>query len=123
MLASAKGIPWTILEFLSRSELELMDLCNTLGNKPANPESCRELGKECRDCVSQSAAMVALLCPTLDAVSAQSMFFKMYSSPGCVNMSRVFVRIYLGETEPEIPRPKPMGIAPGPFTQSLPAFA
>lgn len=102
-----------------------MDLCNTLGNKPANPESCRELGKECRDCVAQSAAMVALLCPTLDAVSAQSMFFKMYTSPGCVNMSRVFVRVYLGETESdaELVVPRPMAVASTPYANPLAACA
>jgi hypothetical protein len=100
-----------------------MDLCNNHSSKPANPESCGELGKECRDCVSQSASLIATLCPTLDAGAAQSIFFKMYPSPGCINMSRVFVRVYLGETEAEAPKPLPMGIAASAFSRPMAAFA
>jgi hypothetical protein len=100
-----------------------MDLSHNNSSKPANPESCLELGKECRDCVSQSAALVAVLCPTLDPVAAQSIFFKMYPSPGCINMSRVFVRVYLGETEAETPKPMPMGVASTPFSRPMTATA
>ena len=49
-----------------------------------NPESCREVGKECRECISSSASVVALLCPTLDAAAAQQTFFRMYRHQGCV---------------------------------------
>jgi len=94
-----------------------VDISNSFGSTDASPEACRELGKECRECVSNSASLIALLCPTLDAVSAQSMFFRMYISPGCVNMSRVFVRVYLAETDSEVEviAPRPMGIATSPF--------
>ncbi len=66
-----------------------------------NPETCRLVGKECRDCVASSASVVALLCPSLDAASAQNMFFRMYRNQGCVGMARAFVRGYLEEVEPD----------------------
>lgn len=65
-----------------------------------NPESCREVGKNCRECVAANAAVVAMLCPTLDAVGAQGMFFKMMRHAGCAPMARAFVREYLAATEP-----------------------
>jgi hypothetical protein len=66
-----------------------------------NPESCLLVGKECRECVSHSASVVAMLCPSLDAASAQKMFFQMYRHHGCGGMARAFVREYLGAVEPE----------------------
>lgn len=65
-----------------------------------NPESCREVGKECRECISSSASVVALLCPTLDAAAAQQTFFRMYRHQGCGFMARSFVREYLDVVEP-----------------------
>ncbi len=78
----------------------LVGIEDNLGNA-VNAESCRLVGKECRDCVSSSASIVALLCPSLDAAAAQQMFFRMYRHPGCVGMARVFVREYIGAVEPE----------------------
>lgn len=72
-----------------------------------NAESCRQVGKECRDCISSSASVVALLCPTLDAASAQQMFFRMYRHHGCGSMARAFVREYLGAVEPQYFEPIP----------------
>ena len=65
-------------------------------------ENCRSMGKECRDCISSSASVVALLCPSLDAAAAQQTFFRLYRHEGCVNMSRAFVREYLSAVEPEV---------------------
>ncbi len=65
-------------------------------------EYCRSMGKECRDCISSSASVVALLCPSLDPAAAQQTFFRMYRHEGCVNMSRAFVREYLSAVEPEV---------------------
>lgn len=67
-----------------------------------NPEFCRLVGKECRECVSQSASVVALLCPSLDASGAQQLFFRLYRHQGCGGMARAFVREYLGEVEPDV---------------------
>ena len=67
---------------------------------PVTAESCRSMGKECRDCISSSASVVALLCPSLDAAAAQQTFFRMYRHEGCVNMSRAFVREYLSAIPP-----------------------
>lgn len=72
-----------------------------------NAESCRQVGKECWDCISSSASVVALLCPTLDAASAQQMFFRMYQHQGCGSMARTFVREYLGTVEPQYFKPIP----------------
>lgn len=66
-----------------------------------NPETCRLVGKECRDCVASSASVVALLCPSLDAAAAQHMFFRMYRSQGCIGMARAFVREYIAVVEPD----------------------
>ncbi|GEM_PF-1131163 len=73
-----------------------------------NPENCRLVGKECRDCVCSSASVVALLCPTLDAAGAQQTFFQMYRNQGCVGMARAFVREYLSAAEPEFFEPIPV---------------
>jgi len=72
-----------------------------------NPESCRLVGKECRECISSNASVVALLCPSLDAASAQQIFFRMYRHHGCGFMARAFVREYLGSVEPEYFDPLP----------------
>lgn len=80
---------------------------DNLGNV-VNPENCRLVGKECRDCVCSSASVVALLCPSLDAAGAQQMFFRMYRHHGCVGMARAFVREYLGVVEPEFFEPIPV---------------
>ena len=85
----------------------LVGIEDNLGNV-VNPESCRLVGKECRDCVCSSASVVALLCPTLDAAGAQQMFFRMYRNQGCVGMARAFVREYLDAVEPEYFEPIPM---------------
>ena len=63
-------------------------------------ENCRQVGKECPECIFSSASVVALLCPTLDAAAAQHMFFQMYQHQGCVSMARAFVREYLGVVAP-----------------------
>lgn len=78
----------------------LVGMDDNLANA-VNPENCRLVGKECRDCISSSAAIVAMLCPSLDAVGAQQLFFKMYKHHGCGGMARSFVREYLGAAEPE----------------------
>lgn len=70
-------------------------------NPPVTAENCRSLGKECRDCISASATVVALLCPSLDAAAAQQTFFRMYRNEGCVPMARSFVREYLSAVEPD----------------------
>ncbi|MBM3761205.1 MAG: hypothetical protein FJW36_13265 [Acidobacteria bacterium] len=66
-----------------------------------NPETCGLVGKECRECISGSASVLAMLCPSLDAAGAQQMFFKMYRHHGCGGMARAFVREYLDQVEPE----------------------
>jgi hypothetical protein len=72
------------------------NLMNTL-----DAQSCAQVGKDCRGCVRQSAEVVALLCPALDAAGAQQMFFRMYRQPGCGGMARSFVREYLSIAEEE----------------------
>ncbi len=72
------------------------NLTNTL-----DPQSCAQVGKDCRGCVRHNAEVIALLCPGLDAAGAQQMFFRMYRQPGCAGMARTFVREYLGAVEPE----------------------
>lgn len=78
---------------------------------PVNPETCHMVGKQCRDCVADNAAAIALLCPSLDAAGAQHVFFQMYRHHGCGAMLRSFVREYLGAVEPEfieIPQVTPL---------------
>jgi len=67
-----------------------------------NPEACRLVGKDCRSCVADSANIVALLCPNLDAASAQKMFFSLYRHSGCGPAARSFVREYLAAVEPAV---------------------
>ncbi len=78
----------------------LMGLEHNLVNT-TDPHACAEVGKECRSCVRQRASVVALLCPGLDAVGAQQMFFRMYREAACAGMARTFVREYLSSVEPE----------------------
>jgi hypothetical protein len=65
-----------------------------------SPALCREVGKECRDCVSRCAETIAFLCPSLEPSSAHALFFKLYPYSGCSGMARSFVREYLSQTEP-----------------------
>ncbi len=70
-----------------------------------SPALCREIGKECRTCVSDCAETIAILCPSLEASSAQSLFFKLYPYTGCAAMARTFVREYLSHSEPAFLEP------------------
>ncbi len=72
-----------------------------------SPETCRMVGKECRDCIGANASVLAALCPNLDAAGAQKMFFQMYRHPACGGMARAFVREYLGAVEPVYMDPAP----------------
>jgi hypothetical protein len=88
----------------------LMEIENNNSNA-VNPELCRQVGKDCRECVSSNAGLIALLCPTMDAASAQQMFSRLYRSQACAVMERAFVREYLAAVEPEFtgaPTPVPL---------------
>lgn len=67
-----------------------------------SPATCQESGKECRNCVANAASVVALLCPTLDVMTAQRTFFRLYPSPGCAPAARMFVRKYLDSAEAHV---------------------
>jgi hypothetical protein len=67
----------------------------------STPETCAALGLDCAHCVHQAAVTVASICPGLDSMGAQQLFFQMYTSPGCRPMAQAFVLAYLGTSIPE----------------------
>lgn len=58
------------------------------------PETCLTVGLDCRTCVQRSAAVVASLCPGLDADAAQQMFPQVFPSVGCSPMAAAFALAY-----------------------------
>lgn len=58
------------------------------------PQSCHAAGLECRGCVRNSAANLALVCTNLSVEAARDSFFKVYPDQACLPMARTFVRAY-----------------------------
>ena len=58
------------------------------------PESCRQAGLECRNCVRHSAANLATVCRNLGPASLRDSFFKIYPDHACLPMARAFGRAY-----------------------------
>lgn len=63
-------------------------------NELPKPESCYAAGLECRGCVRNSAANLALVCTNLSVGAVRDSFFKVYPDQACLPMARTFVRAY-----------------------------
>ena len=63
-------------------------------NELPKPESCYAAGLECRGCVRNSAANLALVCANLSVEAVRDAFFKVYPDQACMPMARTFVRAY-----------------------------
>lgn len=68
-----------------------------------NPEICTSLGLECRACVQQSAANVALVCAGMTPAAVRSTFLQLYPSPMCSSMAPAFMAVYAEATTPRKP--------------------
>jgi hypothetical protein len=64
------------------------------------PETCMELGLDCRTCVQKSATSVARVCHGLESVGIQRIFVRLYTSPGCGAVASAFEAAYLEASNP-----------------------
>jgi hypothetical protein len=60
----------------------------------SKPESCRQAGLECRNCVKQTASNLAGICHNLQIEEVRDSFFKIYPDNACLPMARAFIRAY-----------------------------
>jgi hypothetical protein len=58
------------------------------------PETCMQVGLDCRTCIQRSAASTARVCAGLTSLGVQQLFFQLYPSEGCSPMAPQFVAAY-----------------------------
>jgi len=65
------------------------------------PETCSNLGLDCRTCVRHAASSVASICQTIESQGLFQIFLSMYPSAGCHPMALTFEAEYQEATAPE----------------------
>jgi len=68
--------------------------------RDASPEDCLTVALDCQTCTQRAARDLAALCVNLSATGIESVFGRMYPSPGCAEMLPTFVQAYFEATEP-----------------------
>jgi len=63
-----------------------------------NPEDCRSVGLDCRDCVEQAAVSIAQACHALPIESARELFHLIFDQPVCRCMLPCFEWAFLEAT-------------------------
>jgi hypothetical protein len=58
------------------------------------PQSCSEVGLNCRDCVAESARQVAEVCRGLRGGMIGQLFVQIYADPACAPMHGHFAACY-----------------------------
>jgi hypothetical protein len=71
-----------------------MDRGFDLGLDDSKPESCKQAGLDCRNCIRQSAANLAALIPGMGVDQLASTFSCLYPDPGCLPMLSAFDSAY-----------------------------
>lgn len=59
-----------------------------------NPESCRQLGLECRVCISGAARQLGTVSPELTPSGVVTLFKLLYDQPSCRSMQNTFLHSY-----------------------------
>ena len=73
------------------------------------PQSCYEVGLNCRDCSAENARELARLCVGLRGKAVSQLFLQVHSHPACAPMHAHFADAYREASAR--PAPKPMGVA------------
>lgn len=58
------------------------------------PESCAEVGLDCRSCTEASAGQLAQACPGMSGKMVGQLFVQMHVQPGCSKMHAHFAKAY-----------------------------
>jgi hypothetical protein len=80
-----------------------------LQSEENRPQSCFDVGLNCRDCSAENARQVARACKGLRGKAISQLFVQIYSDPACAPMHAHFAAAYR-EASGDAP-PKPMGVA------------
>ncbi len=64
------------------------------------PETCLDLGLDCRTCIQKSASSVAHVCHGLESAGILKIFSQLYTSPGCAPMAEAFEAAYVEASSP-----------------------
>ena len=65
------------------------------------PETCSNLGLDCRTCVRHAASSVASICQTIESQGLFQIFLSMYPSEACHPMAGMFEAEYQEAATPE----------------------
>lgn len=58
------------------------------------PESCSEVGLDCRSCTEASAGQLAQACPGMNGKMVGQLFVQLHVQPGCSKMHAHFAKAY-----------------------------
>jgi len=58
------------------------------------PETCLQVGLDCRSCIQRAAASTAKVCAGLSPAGVHQVFFQLYPSQGCSPMATQFAAVY-----------------------------
>jgi hypothetical protein len=58
------------------------------------PETCLQVGLDCRTCIQRAAASTSKVCAGLTPVGVEQVFFQLYPSQGCSPMAPQFAAVY-----------------------------
>ena len=58
------------------------------------PETCLQVGLDCRTCIQRAAASTAKVCAGLTPSGIHQVFFQLYPSQGCSPMATQFATVY-----------------------------
>ena len=63
-------------------------------NSHQTPESCAEVGLECRTCTENSAQQLAKACPGMSGKMVGQLFVQLHAQPECSRMHAHFAKAY-----------------------------
>jgi hypothetical protein len=63
-------------------------------NRDAYPQMCLDVGKDCVNCVTDTAAEAQRVCPGLKGKAINQLFVLLYPNAGCAPMSKRFAAEY-----------------------------
>jgi hypothetical protein len=69
------------------------------------PQTCREVGLSCEECIGAAASHMARLCTGLRGKAVGQLFVQMYTHPACAPMHAHFAAAYQEATQLQVLRP------------------
>ena len=74
------------------------------------PQSCREVGLDCKTCTGATARELASVCKNLRGKMVAQLFVQLYPDPACAKMHAHFAAAYREVTEMPVEIPAPVRV-------------